>query len=190
MIGLPVINNTADCRTFSNQVDLPKPNTSATEVIITKEADVIDPENTSNNHGSRPGITSKITEGTQTDSRGSDSGNGLPDCFPEHSKSSKSAYRAWKEYLQEYNSDPCQDGQVPACKNEPVDGHLSPYTIAPQRPLTPQADLYHGQRPSAFGMEFGEPLTCCAASRRPAPTRNSFEDHKHRMLMDWLERKN
>jgi len=134
MIGLPVINNTSDCRTFSNQVDLPKPNTSATEVIITTEADVIEPENNSNNHGSRPGITSKITEGTQTDSRGSDSANGLPDCFPEHSKGSKSSNRAWKVYLQRYNSDPCQDGQVPACKNGSVDGHLSPYTIAPQRP--------------------------------------------------------
>lgn len=68
---------------------------------------------------------------------------------------------------------------------------LAPPAIeTPQRPTTPAADLYRGQSEENFGMTFDD--TDHAHFRKaakPAACAFSYEDQKHKMMMNWLERR-
>ena len=69
--------------------------------------------------------------------------------------------------------------------------HLAPpMTESPLRPATPAADLYRGQADDSFGMTFEHPdHPHLRKGHKPPACPYNHEDHKHRMLMDWLERR-
>lgn len=66
-----------------------------------------------------------------------------------------------------------------------------PTSETPLRPSTPAADLYHGQSDQNFGMSFDSPKHAPHIRRgsKPDTCAFSYEDQKHRMLMDWVERR-
>jgi len=66
---------------------------------------------------------------------------------------------------------------------------LRPPTEVPGRPVTPRADLYKGEDESHFGMTFEHP-DWPHFRRGPKPTASQFnyQDHKHRQMMEYLNR--
>ncbi|KAL6244444.1 hypothetical protein RBB50_008686 [Rhinocladiella similis] len=69
--------------------------------------------------------------------------------------------------------------------------HLAPPTSeSPLRPATPAADLYRGQEDCNFGMTFEHPdHPHLRKGHKPLFCHQNYEDHKHRMMMDWIERR-
>ncbi|KIX95673.1 uncharacterized protein Z520_08793 [Fonsecaea multimorphosa CBS 102226] len=147
-----------------------------------------------------------VSEGTQTESPNPTPGQEAP--FPKtfsphyplspvrsHSESSGSKphfppFPPWRE-LRHRIYGPHQTHPGSAMNEAKVEDYLSPPEEPPKCPMTPQADLYHGQSPSTFGMQFGRPnKTYMRADTKPANSHQNYEDHKHRMLMEWLERRN
>lgn len=65
----------------------------------------------------------------------------------------------------------------------------APGIETPKRPATPRADLYKGQAEENFGMTFERKEDIHMRKAKPTPCAFSYEDQKHRMTMDWLERR-
>jgi hypothetical protein len=67
---------------------------------------------------------------------------------------------------------------------------LAPSNEPVQRATTPAADLYKGQSESDFGMTFDHhTVPHLLRAAKPKACAYSYEDQKHRMLMDWVERR-
>jgi len=129
-------------------------------------------------------ITSMISEGTQTDVPDSNDST-----IHSHTDSltPNSTLGEWTDHFHH----PQISAPSPRHSNIPAYNLLSPPgSDLPHRPLTPRADLYHGQESANFGMTFGtRPTTHRGFSSRPAGCVNKYEDQKHRMVMNWLERR-
>jgi len=140
-------------------------------------------------HHTKPRTPSMVSEGTQTTPPGERTGKDSPTQFHSGSSSPKSPFAAWTEHLRNRHATPYSNRNA-AATNIPPEALLAPpETDLPNRPMTPRADLYEGQIASNFGMTFGRPAPHWRRSNKPAACINNYEDHKHRMLMDWLERK-
>lgn len=113
---------------------------------------------------------------------------------PAHSRSSSRTRSSkprvsWAEQLRTRLSSP--HSQTPSVAVDPSGRALLAAPVeTPQRPTTPAADLYRGQNEGNFGMTFDD--TDHAHFRKaakPTACAYSYEDRKHRMMMDWLERR-
>lgn len=104
------------------------------------------------------------------------------------SQSPESTFEGWTDHHHHHHlAEP-----VPNHGAVLIEGLLAPPGAdLPQRPMTPRADLYHGQSSDTFGMTFGRKPTAAGWSHRskPACCANKYEDQKHRMTMSWLERR-
>jgi hypothetical protein len=71
-----------------------------------------------------------------------------------------------------------------------IDNSLKvPQTDTPRRAMTPCADLYDGVASEAFGVSFEHPdEQHWREIEKPTVCTANYEDHKHRMLMGWLDK--
>ncbi|RMJ20717.1 hypothetical protein PHISP_08413 [Aspergillus sp. HF37] len=147
-----------------------------------------------------------VSEGTQTDQTDPVAGHETPPAktyspfcplSPARSRSDSPGpkphfppFPPWRELRHRiYGPHPTHPGY--AGNEATIEGHLSPPEEPPKCPMTPQADLYQGQSPSTFGMQFDRPTkTYWRRYTKPATCAQNYEDHKHRMLMEWLNRRN
>lgn len=144
------------------------------------------------------GSTTLSSEGTQTDT---DDGVSVriqsPSHTPSHSRSnSRTRMRApiatWHDQLRTRLA--AASGRSTGGPPAPGDrlAHLAAPAADPlNRPATPRADLYKGQSEANFGMTFEDSSSKPYPRRCNKPTASpyNYEDKKHRMLMDWLERR-
>ncbi|KIW20010.1 hypothetical protein PV08_00585 [Exophiala spinifera] len=100
------------------------------------------------------------------------------------------ALKAWTEQIRNRLSSP-QRHRVGPVTIDSTGIHLAPPTSeSPLRPATPAADLYRGQEDGNFGMTFEQPdHPHLRKGRKPLFCHQNYEDHKHRMMMDWVERR-
>jgi hypothetical protein len=139
-------------------------------------------------HHGQPLTKSLVSEGTQTD---------LPDErpvgkeSPTHSHADSPAARtpfgAWADHFYHHHL----LGPQATHNSIPPESLLAPPgSDLPHRPMTPGADLYGGQTSANFGMTFGgRPVPHWRSCSKPASSPNNYEDQKHRMTMNWLERR-
>ncbi|OAL33451.1 hypothetical protein AYO20_07307 [Fonsecaea nubica] len=204
MVEIPVIVTPPDCNPLTNSPDNeeqaphlhqePDFSPAIHEVKQITTSTVLRPVNATD---------TMVSEGTQTESPKQTPGQEVSPArafspgYPlspvrSHSESSgpKPHFPPWRELRHHiYNPHPTHPG---ALYNEgKVEGHLSPPSPPPKCPMTPQADLYDGQSPSNFGMQFDRPtIPHWRRNIKPATCAQNYEDHKHRMLMEWLNRRN
>lgn len=139
-----------------------------------------------------PLSTLMVSEGTQTDSPDSPTGSNSPTHHHASPPFPKSPFTGWTEHLFNYYSGSHSNHRPPVgAAGTITPGSLlaPPRTDAPHRPMTPRADLYSGQTSANFGMTFGKPAPNWRGSSKPTGSANNYEDHKHRMTMNWLERR-
>ncbi|OAP60670.1 hypothetical protein AYL99_05672 [Fonsecaea erecta] len=204
MVEIPVIVTPPDCHPFTNIPDngdqpgiLPgDPDFSpvAHEVKFTSPPMTAAPVP----------VVAMVSEGTQTESPNHTPGpeaspvRTFSPCNPlsptrSHSDSKPHfpPFPPWRELRHRiYGPHPVHPGSAVVNEGK-VEGYLSPPEEPPKCPMTPQADLYDGQSPSTFGMQFDRPSkTYWRRNSKPATCAQNYEDHKHRMLMEWLERRN
>lgn len=102
----------------------------------------------------------------------------------------KPTHQSWIEQILPHkpNGGPHKYPYEHTTKSDP--SHLAvPGIESPRRPATPRADLYQGQSEACFGMTFDHDKGLHTRKSKPTPNAFSREDQKHRMTMDWLERR-
>jgi len=135
----------------------------------------------------RTKTTSMVSEGTRTD---------LPNIqvsieSPTNSHTDLSSPQStFKERTHHFHQHHLQEPST-SLGNVRADTLLTPpQADLPYRPMTPRADLYHGQTSENFGMTFEtRPATNWRNGNKPTSCDNKYEDHKHRLMMSWLERR-
>ena len=138
-----------------------------------------------------------ISHATQTDPEDEQSSPhiSLRGQSPNHSRSSSHSRKSpsWAEQLlnrlsgSQTNHRPTAPVAVDASGRPLL---AAPGNETPLRPTTPRADLYKGQSEANFGMTFeGAQKMHFRRVNKPAVCAHSYEDQKHRMMMDWLERR-
>ncbi|EXJ68144.1 uncharacterized protein A1O5_08759 [Cladophialophora psammophila CBS 110553] len=210
MVEIPVIVTAPDCHPLADKEDdeeIADKTPGESEPDVSPVAHEVKPTMTSTATTAAT-ITALVSEGTQTETEPA-SGKETETTSPRiHSpfcplsparshtnspgpKSHFPPFPPWRE-LRHRLYGPHATRPGPAANEAKVEGYLSPpETEPPQCPMTPQADLYHGQSPSTFGMQFERPAkTYWRRYTKPATCAQNYEDHKHRMLMEWLERRN
>ena len=131
-----------------------------------------------------PKPTRMISEGTQ---------NEMPEIKTDEQSSSTdstsphSPFAAWTNQF--HHHEPAETHTSHA--RDPTSTYPSSTSLEiPQRPMTPRADLYHGQTSANFGMTFEKrSATGWRNESKPPSCANNYEDQKHRMMMKWLERR-
>jgi hypothetical protein len=135
----------------------------------------------------RTKTTSMVSEGTQTDLPDIQVSTDSPTDSHADSSSPQSTFGERTDHFRQHHL------QKPSTSlgNVPADSLLTPpQADLPLRPMTPQADLYHGQTSENFGMTFEtRPATNWRNGNKPTSCDNKYEDHKHRIMMTWLERR-
>ncbi|KAJ9633256.1 hypothetical protein H2204_007152 [Knufia peltigerae] len=97
--------------------------------------------------------------------------------------------KAWTEQIRNRLSSP-QRRRGPVTVDSTGIHLAPPPSESPLRPATPAADLYTGQEDGNFGMTFEHPdHPHLRKGHKPLFCHQNYEDHKHRMLMDWVERR-
>ncbi|EXJ81119.1 hypothetical protein A1O3_07407 [Capronia epimyces CBS 606.96] len=141
--------------------------------------------------------TEMVTQATQTAAEDEDSRRGSPKKqSPSHSRSESRSggrsptHHSWAESLRQRLASPHSRFHSPTAIDASGRTMLAPGKDAVQRPTTPAADLYKGQSESNFGMTFEHgSVPHILRAARPKTCAYSYEDQKHRMLMDWVERR-
>lgn len=106
------------------------------------------------------------------------------------SQSRKPAHQSWAEQIRVRLASPHSDHHTPLATDPAGHSLLAPPgSETPVRPATPRADLYKGQTEASFGMTFEAHDDAHMRKSKPIPCAFSYEDQKHRMMMDWLERR-
>jgi len=131
--------------------------------------------------------TSMVSEGTQTDLPDIQVSTDSPaDSHADSSSPQSTSGGRTDQFRQQHlQKPPTSLGSVSA------DTLLAPPRAdLPYRPMTPRADLYHGQTSENFGMTFEtRPAPNWRRGNKPTSCASNYEDHKHRMMMTWLERR-
>ncbi|KIX02593.1 uncharacterized protein Z518_08534 [Rhinocladiella mackenziei CBS 650.93] len=141
-----------------------------------------------------PARPTMISHATQTDPEEETSSRFSPKKqSPVHSRSpsnSRKPHGSWAEQLLSRLSSPhSHHGPVAVdAAGRPL--LTAPGVETPKRPTTPRADLYKGQSDANFGMTFENSGDVhFRKANKPTASPYSYEDQKHRMMMDWLERR-
>ncbi|KAK7887682.1 hypothetical protein LTR67_009584 [Exophiala xenobiotica] len=136
-----------------------------------------------------------VCHATQTDSSEDEMPPLLKSTSPARSRSPSPArksrpLKAWTEQIRNRLASP-HGRRAPVTVDASGVSHLAPpMNESPLRPATPAADLYRGQADDSFGITFEQPdHSHLRRGHKPPACPYSHEDHKHRMLMDWLERR-
>ena len=193
MMGIPIIVTPPDCRPSPGKNNQQQSDKRLERLTNGTGVTVPELHNPSSAHGPKKWTTSMMSGETQTASTDDDSGHHSPTHPHTNTTLPAPPFAARTEHI--HNIHDAVSGShltcnLPTVKSELTGGFLAPpETDVPPRPMTPQADLYDGQTSAAFGMTFAKPVTHWRKSYRPATCPNSFEDHKHRMLIDWLDRR-
>jgi len=180
MFEIPIIISTPDCHPHNGeQYD------EQEHGLLVSGSSPTEPHLPSRALHVNPITTSMVSEGTQTD---------VPDETPNsdshthsltESPSSKSPFGGWTDHFHHLHI------STPHQKTVPAESLLAPPGLdLPHRPMTPRADLYQGQTSDNFGMTFGaRPVPHWRNYNKPIPCPNTYEDQKHKMMMNWLERR-
>jgi hypothetical protein len=136
-----------------------------------------------------------VCHATQTDSSEDEMPPLLKSKSPARSRSPSPArksrpLKAWTEQIRNRLASP-HGRRAPVTVDASGVSHLAPpMNESPLRPATPAADLYRGQADDNFGITFEQPdHSHLRRGHKPPACPYNHEDHKHRMLMDWLERR-
>ncbi|EXJ90653.1 hypothetical protein A1O1_03757 [Capronia coronata CBS 617.96] len=113
---------------------------------------------------------------------------------PAHSRSqsrARTSPRTWAEAIRQRLASPHSHFHSPVSVDASGRTLLSPGNEPVLRSTTPAADLYKGQDESNFGMTFDHhhSVNHFLKASKPQTCAYSYEDQKHRMLMDWVERR-
>lgn len=182
MIDIPVIISTPDCQPLTdhdNDRHSEGPEQAPSHALPTPS-----------HHHPLPVLM--VSEGTQTDPPDSPTTSHSPTRLHASPTSPKSPFTGWTEHLFNYYSGAHANHSPPAgaVGGRPPESLLAPPKFdSPRRPMTPRADLYSGQGSANFGMTFGRPAPNWRGTSKPTCSTNTYEDHKHRMMMNWLERR-
>ncbi|OCT51715.1 hypothetical protein CLCR_09137 [Cladophialophora carrionii] len=137
--------------------------------------------------------TSLVSEGTQTDLPDETSISDDSPTTQSHGNSpfARTPFGAWTDRFYHHHISTHHPGNNNNNTTSPAESSLAPpETDLPNRPMTPRADLYNGQTSANFGMTFGpRPSPLRRGCSKPSTSPNSYEDQKHRMMMNWLERR-
>ena len=137
---------------------------------------------------------SMVSQSTQTDIEDFDISPLLGKHSPAHSRptspSRSPAHQGWVKQIRTRLRSPHSQHQD-STATDPSSGLLlaPPESDPPKRPATPSADLYRGQPEASFGMTFETHENACMRKAKPDPCAFKYEDQKHHMMMDWLERR-
>lgn len=140
----------------------------------------------------RPGMTS---HSTQTDIEDFEGPSFARRQSPIHSRSTSQTrkpahHQSWAEQIRTRLASPHSHQDTHLATD--AAGHpllAPPGQETPKRPATPRADLYRGQEEASFGMTFDGAQNVHMRKAKPTPCAFKYEDQKHRMMMDWLERR-
>lgn len=188
MVDIPIIVTTPQNQPLSGQ-DVPEQSPVSTVHVLRP--------NPQYPAQAGPAGSSMISHATQTDSEAEVSAqqHSPRTQSPEVSRSGsprlfKHPLSTWSEQLR-YRLKNATSCHPPGPKAVDAGGQslLSAPVESPKRPCTPQADLYHGQSSATFGVTFESEEPHFRKGGKPAACAYSYEDQKHRMVMDWLERK-
>ncbi|KAI1618786.1 hypothetical protein EDD37DRAFT_282195 [Exophiala viscosa] len=134
-----------------------------------------------------------VSHATQTDSEDESPETLVPvNSRTESPTRKRNHFSEWTQKIHNRLASP--EGQrAPVATESSGSSHLAPPASPGSlgRPSTPAADLYEGQSDEAFGMTFEHPQhPHFHKGQKPVASAHNYEDHKHRMLMDWVERRN
>lgn len=140
-----------------------------------------------------PTTYTMVSHSTQTDSED----EGPQTLVPVNSRSESPAHKRnhlkeWTEQIHKRLASP-ERQRAPVSTDSSGIAHLAPPASPGSlvRPSTPAADLYEGQSDGTFGMTFEHPQRVhFHKGHKPASRAYNHEDYKHRMLMEWVERRN
>lgn len=138
---------------------------------------------------------SMISHATQTDIEDFEAPTFTKRQSPIHSRSTSQTrkpahHQSWAEQIRTHLSSPHSHQQTPPATDAAGHPLLAPPGLeAEKRPATPRADLYRGQEEASFGMTFDGAQHVYTRKAKPTPCAFKYEDQKHRMMMDWLERR-
>ncbi|EXJ58722.1 hypothetical protein A1O7_06151, partial [Cladophialophora yegresii CBS 114405] len=188
MYEIPIIVSTPDCHPVPEEGNQQRHNSQGHSAVASRP-NVPEPNPTTSPeyHHGQPLTTSLVSEGTQTDpvdeiSVGSDS----PTHSHADSPSTRTPFGAWTDRFYHQHILGHRPGNTTTAESLLAPPELD----VPNRPMTPRADLYNGQTSANFGMTFGpRPAPRWRGCSKPMASPNSYEDQKHRMMMNWLERR-
>jgi len=136
-----------------------------------------------------------ISHSTQTDIEDFESSSFGRRQSPSHSRSTSQTrkpahHQSWAEQIRTHLTNPHSNQQTPLATDAAGHPLLAPPGLdIPRRPATPRADLYKGQQEATFGMTFEGSQNVHMRRAKPTPCVFNHEDQKHRMMMDWLEKR-
>ena len=140
-------------------------------------------------HGSTSQLTTNHSVVPLTQ-KGADTINLPPPPFCSTIHAPKPIHQSWIEQILPHKTNGGSHTQPYEHVTQSDPSHLAvPEIESPRRPATPRADLYEGQSESCFGMTFDHDKGLHTRKSKPIPNAFSHEDQKHRMTMDWLERR-
>ena len=190
MVDIPIIISTPGLHSHAAQVGLEYPFTG------TPTCDIKGANNPGLPLQGDATLPKMISHATQTDPEEEQSPRtSLRGQSPDHSRSSSRSRKSpsWAEQLlNRLSGNPAIHRPFTPVA---VDASGRPLLAAPAietplRPTTPRADLYKGQSEANFGMTFeGAQKVHFRKGNKPTVCAHSYEDQKHRMMMDWLERR-
>jgi len=134
-----------------------------------------------------------VSHATQTDSGDERPQTLVPvDSRTESPTRKRNHFSEWTQKIHNRLASP-ERQNAPVSTGSSGTSHLAPPPSpgSLDRPSTPAADLYEGQSDEAFGMTFEHPQhPHFHKGQKPLASAHNYEDHKHQMLMDWVERRN
>ncbi|KAL2415789.1 hypothetical protein ABEF95_012411 [Exophiala dermatitidis] len=134
-----------------------------------------------------------VSHSTQTvDDEGTPKGQS-PSHSQSESRTRTPTHHSWAEALRQRIANPHSRFHSPTAVDASGRTMLAPGGDPIQRATTPAADLYKGQCEANFGMTFDHhstPHPHFLRAAKPHACPYSLEDQKHRMTMDWIDRRN
>ncbi|KIW67288.1 hypothetical protein PV04_06553 [Phialophora macrospora] len=188
MHEIPIIISAPDCHPLPEEGNQRQHDGEGQRLVVSGPSGSEPPPPPGSHHGQPLNTSVLVSEGTQTD---------LPDEKPiicdsptySHNDSppARTPFGVWADHFHHHHllgPHSCRQAIAAESLLAPPGADL------PHRPMTPRADLYNGQTSANFGMTFGgRPAPHWRSCSKPATCPNTYEDQKHRMMMNWLERR-